>query len=130
MKPVNRENMVVHLKAMNSDGQLAFEAEVAVDPLMLMVAAESKEAVARENGRQFTEGAIPFWASEAFKAAKSGGSPDELHRLTLNVAMSAWLMASIYDQVPAEQFIRSNLHFTLLPGGAVKFDRIPKQVKR
>lgn len=45
-------------------------------------------------------------------------------RLTLNVAMSAWLAASIYDGVTAEQFLRSNLHFTLLPNGAVKFDRI------
>ena len=116
--------MNVHLKALDPGGRVAFEGHVSVDPLKLMIMAEAKEDFVRSKGREFAEGAVPFWAAEAFKAAMNGGSDDELHRMTLNVAMSAWLAASIYDGVTAEQFLSSNLHFTLLPEGAVKVDRI------
>ena len=122
--------MSIYLKALNSEGQLAFEGEVKVDPLKLMILAESREDLVRSKGRVYAEGAVPFWAAEAFKAARSGGDADELHRLTLNVAVAAWLVASLYDDVGAEQFVRSNLHFTLLPNGSVKSDRIPIDTAR
>ena len=118
--------MQVHLKALDDDGKLSFEGSVQVDALKLMVLAESKEELTRSKGQAFTEGAVPFWAAELVTAAKDGHSTDELDRLSLNVAMSAWLAASLYGGVSSDDFVRSNLHFTLLPNGAVKFDRIKR----
>ena len=43
----------------------------------------------------------------------------------LDVALAAWLVDSIYDGVTAETFMNSDLRFTMFPGGAVKYDRIP-----
>lgn len=117
--------MIIHLKALGLDGKIAFEGQVKIDPLKLMILAESREEFVRSKGRTFAEGAVPFWATQAFKAAMGEGDHDELHQLTVNVAMSAWLFDSIYDGITAEQFMGFNLHFTLLPSGAVKIDRIP-----
>lgn len=118
----------VYLNAVDPDGRLTYESRIEVDPLKLMILAESNEHVFLSKGRQFAEGAIPFWAAEAFKQALQGSSHDELHRITLNVAMSAWLVAKAFEGLKPEEFVRSNLHFTLLPSGAVKFSRITKQV--
>ena len=43
----------------------------------------------------------------------------------MNAAMAAWLCDSIYDGVTAEAFIRSDIAFTILSNGAVKYERLP-----
>lgn len=116
--------MNVHLKATNLVGEIVFEQSIRIDPVALMVLAESKEDFIRSKGRAFAQGAVPYWAAEAFNAAKGGRDERELEAIAQKVALAAWLVGSIYDDVSPEEFVKSNLHFTLLPGGAVKYDRI------
>lgn len=116
--------MNLHLKALDSAGELIFENSVAIDATHLVAVAESKVPLARSTGRDFTEGAVPFFAAELFNAAQRGADSEELERLSINVSIAAWLADSIYGGVSEDEFVNSNLHFTLLPNGAVKYDRI------
>lgn len=118
--------MNLHLKALDSVGELIFESSVAIDATHLVTVAESKVPLARSTGREFTEGAVPFFAAELLNAAQRGAEDDELERFSINVCLAAWLADSIYGDVSEDEFVNSNLHFTLLANGAVKYDRIRK----
>lgn len=99
--------------------------ESKVDALRLTIMAESREAEARKRGRDWTAGAVPFFAQELMAAAKAKKSKKEIEMHAVNAAMAAWLCDSIYEGVTAEVFIQSDIVFTLLPNGAVKYDRVP-----
>lgn len=117
--------MLIHAYKANADSKPELIAKTEVDALNLMIAAESREQIARDKGRVWTEGAVPFWAQEMVKAMESYKSRKELESHATNVAMAAWLSDSIYSGLTAEQFAGSDLVFTLLPNGAVKYDRVP-----
>lgn len=116
--------MNIHLKALNSAGELILEGTTAVDGTHLVAISESRVAMAREKGRAFTEGAVAFFAAEMLKAAQAGASNDALEGQAFNVAMSAWLAESIFGGVSEDDFVNSNLHFTLRADGSVKSERI------
>ena len=118
--------MNLHLKALDSVGELIFESSFIIDAMHLITVAESKVPLARSTGRDLTEGAVPFFAAEFLNAAQRGADADELERLSINVSLAAWLADSIYGGVSEDEFVNSNLHFTLLANGAVKYDRIGK----
>lgn len=118
--------MNLHLKALNSDGELIFEGRTTIDATHLITVAESRVPLAHSKGRSFTEGAVPFFAAELLNAAQRGANDDELEQHTINVSLAAWLADSIYHGVSEDEFVNSNLHFTLLANGAVKYDRIKK----
>lgn len=121
--PPRGGQMQVHLKARDANGELYFEHSVPIDPVKLIEVSRTREQLAREKGRVFTEGAVPFFGTEMLKAAQEGRD-DEVHQHAINAAMGAWLSASIFDGLTAAEFVHSNLHFTFLANGAVKFDRI------
>lgn len=118
--------MNILLKALDDTGSLIFEGCVAVDAPTLIKVSKGRVDLARTKGQSFTEGAVPFFATELLQAAQRGESEDEMHKQAINVAMAAWLADSLYGGVSEADFTKSNLHFTLLPGGAVKYDRIRK----
>lgn len=122
-----KKHMNIHLKALSATGELIFEGSTSVDGTHLVAMSESRVALARSKGRVFTEGAVPFFATELLKAAQQDAPDDELEEQSFNVAMAAWLASSLYGGVSEDDFVNSNLHFTLLANGAVKFDRIKKQ---
>jgi hypothetical protein len=117
--------MRIETRVIDVSGRVAFEGATEVDALALMVMAESREDLARSKGRAFTEGAIPFFGAQLVEAARSGKGQAELEKAAIEVALVAWLVDSIYDGVGAEAFMKSNLRFTMYPGGAVKYDRMP-----
>ncbi|PIL42547.1 hypothetical protein CR105_23985 [Massilia eurypsychrophila] len=123
--PVERMIMLIQTYAVNGEFGTTFIAQTEIDALGLMVAAESREQEARRRGRVWTAGAVPFFAQELITAMRARKPRKELELEAVNAAMSAWLCDSIYDGVTAEQFIASDLIFTVLPGGAVKYDRVP-----
>jgi hypothetical protein len=116
--------MLVHLKAIDAGNRLIFERTVSIDPVALIEQSKAREGTARSKGQSFTEGAVPFFASELLAAAGDGAPESELLRQSINTAMAAWLADSIFHGVAREAFIHSNLHFTLMPDGRVKYDRI------
>lgn len=118
--------MNIFLKALDDTGGLIFESCVAVDAPTLIEISKERADLARTKGKNFTEGAVPFFATELLRAAQRGDSEDELHKQAIKVAIAAWLADWIYGGVTEVEFAKSNLHFTLLPSGAVKYDRMRK----
>lgn len=116
--------MNLHFKAVNSVGELIFEGSTAIDATHLIAVAESRIELARSMERSFNEGAVPFFATELFNAAQCGANEDELVRHSVNVSLAAWVADLLYGGVSEDDFVNSNLHFTLLPDGSVKYDRI------
>jgi len=118
--------MLVHLKALNAHGRLVLERTIPVDPLALIEQSQLREEIAKAKGRAFTEGAVPFFATELLNSAKSGRPAEELLRHSISAAMAAWLVDSLFNGVGEDEFVQCNLHFTLLADGRVKYDRIRK----
>jgi hypothetical protein len=120
--------MFISVYNMDQAMQTSLVIKTEVDALSLTIVAESREDEARNRGRAWTAGAVPFNAQELMAAAKMNKSVKEIEMHAFNAAMAAWLCDSIYDGVPAEIFTQSDLVFTLLPSGAVKYDRVPATV--
>lgn len=121
--PPRSRPMQVHLKALDEGGTLYFEYSIPIDPIQLIEIARSREQLARENGRVFTEGSVPFFGKEMLEAAQEG-NVEKVHAQALNAVMGAWLSEHVFDGLTAAEFAYSNLHFTFFSGGKVKFDRI------
>lgn len=117
--------MFISVYNMDQTMQTSLVIRTEVDALSLIIVAESREVEARNRGRAWTAGVVPFNAQELMAAAKLNKSVEEIERHAFSAAMAAWLCDSIYDGVPAEVFTQCDLVFTLLPGGAVKYDRVP-----
>lgn len=117
--------MLIHVYSADNAMQTSLIGKASVDAVGLMVMAESREAEARKRGREWTAGAVPFFAQQLIAATRARKSKKEIEMQAVNAAMAAWLCDSIYDGVTAELFVRSDLVFTLLPNGAVKYDRVP-----
>lgn len=117
--------MLIRVYSMDEDMLTTLEGETHVDPLRLTIMAEPREAEARKRGRAWTAGAVPFFAQELIAASKARKSKKEIEMHAANAAMAAWLCDSIYDGVTAEVFTKSDIVFTLLSNGAVKYDRFP-----
>lgn len=117
--------MRIETRVLDGSGRVAFEVGTEVDALALMVMAETREDLARSKGRAFTEGAIPVLGAQLAEAARLGKDQAALEKAALEVALVAWLVDSIYGGVTAEAFMKSNLRFTMYPGGAIKYDRLP-----
>jgi hypothetical protein len=98
-----------------------------VDPVALMVMAESREALVRAKGAEFAMGAVPHFAAELVALVKANAAQKALEMSALNVAMAAWLADSVFGGLTAEEFVRSDLRFTLLPTGAVMYQRAPAE---
>jgi len=117
--------MVIRMFSMDEAGKISSLTELQIDPIALMVMAESREACAGERGRHWTAGAVPFYAQELVAAQRAGLGSAALETQAVNAAMAAWLHDSIFDGMTAEQFVCSDLVFTALPGGVVRCDRLP-----
>lgn len=117
--------MLIRVYNMDETTQTKLVGETEVDALRLTIMAESREEEARSRGRAWTAGAVPFFAQELIAAAKAKKSKTEVEMHAANAAMAAWLCDSIYDGVTAEVFTQSDIVFTLLSNGAVKYDRVP-----
>lgn len=98
-------------------------AEVQVDPISLIVLAETREDLVRRKGAEWAAGAIPFWGKQLADAAVSERPQAEIEQAAIQVAIAAWLFDSVYGGIDAELFVHSNLHFTVTPQGAVQYDR-------
>lgn len=116
--------MLISVYRMDETMQTKLIGATEVDALRLTIMAESREAEARKRGRAWTAGAVPFFAEELIAAAKAKKSKSEIEMHAANAAMAAWLCDSIYDGLTADVFIQSDIVFTLLSNGAVKYDRL------
>ncbi len=117
--------MLIETRVLNEAQILVFHARTQIDALNLMILAESREDLVRQKGAIWAAGVIPFLGQELIKVMRSEQLGDAIDKAAIDVAMAAWLSESIYEGLDAETFVQSNLEFTMMPGGAVKYDRRP-----
>lgn len=120
----DRKLMAIEAYVMDGAGQPKLLKRTTVDPIALMVMAESREELVRSKGQQFAQGAVPHFGAELIEAVSNNLPAKDLERIAINVAMSAWLADSIYGGLSAEAFAKSDLRFTMYPGGAVAYQRV------
>ena len=120
--------MLIRIYSKDIKSNVELLAETEVNALALMVGAESREDEARMRGSAWTAGAVAFFAAQLIAAVKSGKPRKVVDVEATNVGMAAWLSDSIYDLVTAELFMQSDLNFTVMPTGAVKYDRVVASV--
>lgn len=116
--------MLINIKVMDENLDLAIEYQTEINAAPIIEFAKEREQLIREKGKAFAQGAVPFWCGELVKAAKADDR-EALEYAAINSAMAAWLSDSIYDDLTENQFLASDLNFTLQPTGMVVYTRSP-----
>lgn len=104
-----------------------FEADTRINAERLIQIARSREPLARRKGMEWTAGAVPFFGTELIRAMKAEELGPAIDDAAIQVAMAAWLLDSIYGGLDANTFMGCTLQFTMLPGGAVEYTRLPAE---
>ena len=115
--------MDISITVLNETGGIAHRSHMSVDGLMLTVAAESRQDIARAKGPDWTHGAITHYGSEILDAVRMRKPNKELELSTYNLAMAVWVFGSVFGEQTTEQFVDSDLAFTITPDGIVRYDK-------
>ena len=117
--------MLLTVRVFDAAGELAYHEDFPVDGLTLTIVGESREALAREQGAEWTAGDVPFFAGQVLGAVRLGAGRDEIHRQTLQMAMAAWVFDHVYGGLTAEAFLATDVMFSIEASGVVRQDRLP-----
>ncbi|WP_019303584.1 hypothetical protein [Xanthomonas oryzae] len=113
---------------LDTAGEIAHRMAISMNALMLTVAAEARQDMARDHVADWAAGAVTFFGTEILKAFQSN-KPDrdrEMERSMMSLAMAVWVCDSVYGGLAAETFVASDLRFTITHDGIVRYDRLPK----
>lgn len=117
--------MIVYTEVLDESAQVSFQGHTEINGLMLTVVAESREDLVRKKGPEFAQGAIPFFGSQLVEALKSRKSDTALKEAIVDMTMATWLYEFVFCGMTPEQFVASDLIFTINHIGAVGFKRLP-----
>lgn len=117
--------MLIKTRVLDESLNTVFQAQTEISARNLIEVAESREALARSKGPDWTADAIPVFGKMLIVLTRSGTLGSEVDNAAIQVAMAAWLHDSIYCGLDADTFERSFLEFTMLQDGTVKYDRRP-----
>lgn len=118
--------MDIAITIMDETGGIVHRSQQTVDGLMLTVVSEPRQDMAREKGPDWTHGAITFFGRELANATKLRLPSIEIDRSVMSLAVAVWVFGSVFEGLTAEQFVKSDLAFTITPDGMVRYDRLVK----
>lgn len=116
--------MKVTTVVLNAAGNPHFETVDHLDIEELLRVARDREQMAREQGVEWTMGAVTFYGTELFSAVQTG-EHHELDVAVTNMVMAACLFGLIYGGITGDQYRESHLNFVISESGAVSITRIP-----
>ncbi|MEQ1682094.1 MAG: hypothetical protein ABL916_00490 [Burkholderiaceae bacterium] len=117
--------MLIKTRVLDESLDAVFEAHTEISAPNLIEIARSREALALSKGQDWTADAIPVFGKMLIDLTRSGALGSEVDSAAIQVAMAAWLHDSIYCGLDADTFERSDLEFTMLQDGTVRYDRRP-----
>ncbi len=117
--------MLIKTRVLDESLNTVFQAHTTINARNLIEMTKPREALARSKGPEWTAGAIPVFGKLLVDLMRSATLGDDVDDAAIHVAMAAWLHDSVYGGLDADTFASSDLEFTMLPGGAVKYDRHP-----
>jgi hypothetical protein len=100
--------MRVHVRVFDSAKKIVFKTDDEVPAIMLMVMGESREAMMRDGGLIEASETVNFFGKKLLDDMKAGRRGEELRLSMMNVMMFLWLANSIYGDLDAERFSRSD----------------------
>jgi hypothetical protein len=109
-----------------AESKIAFETTAEIDGPRLMAAAAGREELARSRGADWVDGAVTAFAHEFVEGAERRYEESEVGLLATNLAMVTWLRESVYGGVSQEDFLNSDLIFTIAAEGVVSYARVPR----
>jgi len=116
--------MKVTTLVLNANGEPHFRGEDSFDIMNLFAVAESREQTARDRGAEWTNGAVSFFGSEVVKAVDFGEHAD-VSKAICDMLMAVWLFDSLYCGISEDQYLQSDMEFTISHDGAVAYTRVP-----
>lgn len=116
--------MKVTTLVLNANGEPHFQGEDQFNIEQLFEIFKTREQISRDNGAEWTAGAIAFWGGEVVKAVNIG-EDDDVSEAIYNILMGAWLFDSLYCGITAAQYLKSDMKFTIAADGAVAHTRVP-----
>jgi len=125
MSQVTTRTILIRTRVLDDNWERIFEADTRINAERLIQIARSREPLARRKGMEWTAGAVPFFGTELIRAMKAEELGPAIDDAAIQVAMAAWLLDSIYGGLDAHTFMGCTLQFTMLPGGAVEYTRLP-----
>ncbi|HBU3503367.1 TPA: hypothetical protein MCW43_004971 [Klebsiella pneumoniae] len=114
--------MLINVKVNNINLETVIEYQTVVDAEAMIEIAKEREPMMREKGKTFAQGSVPYWCGELVKAVQAGDE-ERIEYSAINSAMTAWLADSIYSGLTENEFLASDLYFTLEPTGMVRYTR-------
>lgn len=117
--------MILTVRVLDDAGAIAYHDDFPIDGMTLIVASEAREPMAREKGATWTAGAVPAFGCELAAATRQGVDRDKIHKLTIQMAMAAWVLDSVFGGLSAEDFLQTDSLFTVAANGVVRHDRLP-----
>lgn len=109
-----------------AESKIAFETTAEIDGPRLMAAAAGRQELARSRGEEWVDGAVTAFAHEFVEGAERRYEEAEVGLLATNLAMVVWLRESVFGGVSEEEFLQSDLIFTIGAEGIVSYARVPR----
>lgn len=118
--------MLVKMRVFDENQQVTIHYQTAINASALIQVAKPREATMLEKGKEFTQGAVPFFGEEFIKAVRADNKV-EIEKSAMQAAMAAWLSDHLFAGVSEEEFARCDLEFNMHPTGMVVYNRKPAQ---
>jgi hypothetical protein len=109
-----------------ADSKVAFETTADIDGPRLIATAAGREEMARDRGPDWVDGAVTAFTHEFVEAAEQQYEESEVGLLATNLAMVVWLRESVFGGVTQDDFLNSDLVFTVGADAVVSYARVPK----
>jgi hypothetical protein len=115
------------IKTVVLDGTLepAMLGQCEMDPKLLFQFGADRVEMVRREGAERTAQLLPAMGEKLVETLKKNPTQDQLFKVSVEIALAAWMMDSVFGGIDEETFAKCDLAFTILPGGAVKYDRLP-----
>jgi len=118
--------MLIKMRVFDEVQQETVRYQTEINASALIQIAEPRKTMVREKGREFTQGAVPFFGGEFIKAVQADNKR-EIEKSAMEAAMAAWLFDHVYGGISEAEFQRCDLEFNLHPTGMVVYNRKPGQ---
>lgn len=115
--------MKITTLVLNADGEPHFQSEDQFDIEYLFEITKTREQNAREQGAEWTAGAVTFFGGEVVKAVNTGEHND-VSKAIIKMLMATWLFDSLYCGITAAHYLESDMEFTIAADSAVAHKRV------
>lgn len=117
--------MQVTTLILNKEGMPHFQSQDQFDIDHVFKLAKAREDVAKENGAEWSAGAVSHFGKEVVKAVNTGENPD-VTKAIIQMLLAAWLFDSVFGGITTNQYLASDMKFTITDDGVVMHTRSDK----